>query len=154
MSNITIKLNNLNDATNKFNENVLSNELATYIEENSKYANNEDISLTIIGLEDKDHELLNTLIHNYYLNKVKDLNKIDKYDDYFRFILLLLGIILIIISEQLTLFLSELFLIAGWVVVWEVVYDILFTGIKRKRKLKIVKKLANCKINYKNKIDK
>lgn len=61
---------------------------------------------------------------------------------------LLLGIILIIISEQFTSFLSELFLIAGWVVVWEMVYDILFTGIKRKRDLKIVKKLATCEISF------
>ena len=67
--------------------------------------------------------------------------------DYFSF---LLGIILIIISEQLTLFLSELFLIAGWVVIWEVVYDILFTGIKRKRELKIAKKLSTCEINFIN----
>lgn len=82
------------------------------------------------------------------MHKVKSLNKIDKYDDYFRFLLLLLGIILIIISEIFSALLSELFLIAGWVVIWEVVYDILFTGIKRKQKLKIAQKLSTCEISF------
>ena len=82
------------------------------------------------------------------MHKVKYLNKIDKYDDYFRFLLLLLGIILIIISEIFSALLSELFLIAGWVVIWEVVYDILFTGIKRKQKLKIAQKLSTCEISF------
>ena len=88
------------------------------------------------------------------MHKVKSLNKIDKYDDYFRFLLLLLGIILIIISEIFSALLSELFLIAGWVVIWEVVYVILFTGIKRKQKLKIAQKLSTCEISFINEKEK
>ena len=156
MEKIAIKLDNYEDATNKFNELVLSDELASYIEESSKHTlNKEKIILNVNGLKKKEEqEEFNTLIHSHYQNKVKQLNKIDKYDDYFRLILLLLGIILIIISEQFTSLISELFLIAGWVVVWEVVYDILFTSIKRKRDLKVLKKLANCQINYEDEIDK
>ena len=126
--------------------------LDTYILENSKHTRNKErISLTISNISSKkeQNDLIN-LIHSHYLKKVIQLKKIDHYDDYFRLLLLLLGIILIIISEQLTLFLSELFLIAGWVVIWEVVYDILFTGIKRKRELKIAKKLSTCEINFIN----
>ena len=55
-----------------------------------------------------------------------------------------------IISEIFSALLSELFLIAGWVVIWEVVYDILFTGIKRKQKLKIAQKLSTCEISFIN----
>lgn len=152
MESININLKSIEDATNEFNDKLLSSNLDTYILENSKHTRNKErISLTISNISSKKEQkdLIN-LIHSHYLKKVIQLKKIDHYDDYFRLLLLLLGIILIIISEQLTLFLSELFLIAGWVVIWEVVYDILFTGIKRKRELKIAKKLSTCEINFIN----
>lgn len=152
MESININLKSIEDATNEFNDKLLSSNLDTYILENSKHTRNKErISLTISNISSKkeQNDLIN-LIHSHYLKKVIQLKKIDHYDDYFRLLLLLLGIILIIISEQLTLFLSELFLIAGWVVIWEVVYDILFTGIKRKRELKIAKKLSTCEINFIN----
>lgn len=149
METIKIKLENLVDATNKYNQELLSEELNNYITQNCHIHPKERIEIKINGLTKKeDQEKIKKLIHYHYQNKVKQLNKIDKYDDYFRLILLLLGIILIIISEQFTSLLSELFLIAGWVVVWEMVYDILFTGMKRKRDLKLMKKLAICEITF------
>ena len=42
----------------------------------------------------------------------------------------------------------ELFLIFGWVAVWELIYDGLFTNYKAKIKRKRYKKLSNVKINY------
>ena len=150
MEKVNIKLKSIEDATNPFNESLLNEELDNYIVNNCKHiSSKEKITLNVNNLSKKEEqEQLLALIHHHYLNKVKQLNKIDKYDDYFRLVLILLGIILIIISEQFTSLLSELFLIAGWVVVWEVVYDILFTGIKRKRDLKLCKKLSTCKINF------
>ncbi len=150
METIKIKLENLEDATNKYNSELLNEELDNYITQNCQHIHTKErIEIKINNLTNKEEqEKIKKLIHHHYQNKVLRLNKIDKYDDYFRLILLLLGIILIIISEQFTSFLSELFLIAGWVVVWEMVYDILFTGIKRKRDLKIVKKLATCEISF------
>lgn len=152
MEKVKIKLENLEYATNKFNHEVLNDELDNYITSASMHTlHKERIILNINGLSNNNEQKeLITLIHTHYQKKVKQLNKIDKYDDYFRIILLLLGILLIIISEQFTSFLSELFLIAGWVVVWEIVYDILFTGIKRKRDLKLYKKLATCEIEFLN----
>ena len=152
MEKINIKLDSLEDATNKFNNEVLNEELANYITSSCLHSlQKERTTLSIKGLPNINHqEQLSKLIHSHYQSKVKQLNKIDKYDDYFRVILLLLGILLIIISEQFTSLLSELFLIAGWVVVWEIVYDILFTSIKRKRDLKLYKKLATCEIEFLN----
>ena len=149
---IKIKLKNLNEATASFNEEILNNELDNYLTSSCKHiSSKERISLLIKDFTNKEDQIdLINLIHNHYLHKVKYLNKIDKYDDYFRFLLLLLGIILIIISEIFSALLSELFLIAGWVVIWEVVYDILFTGIKRKQKLKIAQKLSTCEISFIN----
>ena len=150
MKTINIKLKDIEDATNPFNESFLNEELDNYITNNCHHLEaKEKIILNVNNLsKEEEQEKLVNLIHNHYQNKVSRLNKIDKYDDYFRLILILLGIILIIISEQFTSLLSELFLIAGWVVVWEAVYDILFTGIKRKRDLKVCKKLATCKIIF------
>ncbi len=152
MKKIKIELNNLDNATNQFNNEVLDNELDNYITNTSLHIlPKEAILLNIYGISKyQEQEQLIKLIHTHYEKKVKQLKQIDKYDDYFRMILLLLGIILIIISEHLTSFLSELFLIAGWVVVWEMVYDILFTGMKRKRSLNLYKKLATCKIEFLN----
>ena len=150
MKKISIKITTLKDATNEYNENVLNSELENYLTTSCMHTlNKERIILNIYGLENKEEEkeIIN-LIHKHYETKAKQLKKIDKYDDYFRFLLLILGIILIIISEQLTSFLSEIFLIAGWVVIWEMVYDILFTGIKRKKDLKIYKKLSQCEITF------
>ncbi len=156
MEKIEINLESLEEATNKFNHKILSNELDSFIENKALHTlPSESILLIINGLSNtKDQEKLTKLIHTYYQTKVKQLKKIDQYDDYIRLILLLLGIVLIIISEQFASFLSELFLIAGWVVVWEVVYDILFTGIKRKRNLKTAKKLAICQLNFIDKVEK
>ena len=150
METINIKLTTIKEATNPFNESLLNEELDNYITNSCLHTKStEKITLNVNNLSKKEEqEQLLDLIHHHYLNKVKQLSKIDKYDDYFRLVLILLGIILIIISEQFTSLLSELFLIAGWVVVWEVVYDILFTGIKRKRDLKLCKKLSTCKISF------
>lgn len=152
MEKIKITLENLDNAVSQFNNEVLNDELDRYITNARLHAlHKERIILNVNGLSNsKEQEQLIKIIHTHYQNKVKQLNKIEKYDDYFRIILILLGILLIIISEQFTSFLSELFLIAGWVVVWEVVYDILFTSIKRKRDLKLYKKLATCEIEFLN----
>ena len=75
-------------------------------------------------------------------------NKIDKIDDYFHLILMIVGIVAIILSEKIVSLLSELFLIAGWVVIWEILYDIIFNDIKRRRTIRIYKELARCKINF------
>ena len=74
-----------------------------------------------------------------------------KYDDIYRLILLIIGILLIIISENLISFISELFLIAGWVVIWEMVYDIIFNQLKRTKNKNHYQKLAQAQINFETK---
>ncbi len=151
METININLTRLEDATSKFNSNHLNEELDSYIISCSNhFIKPSQIVLEVNNLPQEDQAQFIKLIHNYYQHKVKELKNIDKYDDYFRLFFILLGVILIIISEQFTSLISELFLIAGWVVVWEVVYDLLFTSKRRKRDLKIAKKLATCQINFLN----
>ena len=149
---INIDINNLEELENDYNKKHINKDLEEYIMECAKLMpRKEKIELKInSNLNSIEQENAINLIHGYYKEKFKQYHLIDKYDDYFRIILLLLGILLIIISEQFTSLISELFLIAGWVVVWEIVYDILFTSIKRKRDLKLYKKLATCEIEFFN----
>ena len=94
--------------------------------------------------------MIKNIIQNYYKDKYLYLKKFDNLDNYIRLTLFLIGILAIFISKQFSNILSEIFLIAGWVVIWELIYDILFNEIKRKRKAKIYKILANATIIFNN----
>ena len=113
-----------------------------------KIFKNNLLVLNIKGLPKKNWKKLDDIIHSYYLNKLNRYNKIDDIESYIRIGFFIIGILAILISELFTSFLSELFLIAAWVIVWELVYDLLFKEIKRRRKAKIYKYLANAKIVF------
>lgn len=150
--NIKIELNNINDALNTFNKDIISQDLDEYIVSSCehKFFRKKSISLEFIGIKDsKDKDLLENIIHSHYKNKYSFYTKVDKFDDYYRIVLLILGIVAILLSENFVSFLSELFLIAGWVVIWEIVYDVIFNEIKRRRKENIYKKLAKSQIIFK-----
>jgi len=146
---MNIEIKNLNDALNKYNSNLINPELDNYLTleiiKNFRIINELNI---ISNLNKDEQELLINAIHNNYNLKFKDLKQIDKYDDYIRLILLLLGVLLISISNETSYFISEISLIAGWVFIWEMLYDILFKQIKRKRKAIIYKRLSICKVNF------
>ena len=153
MIKINITLQNYNEALNKFNTNLLDNDLDQFIFNNCKHVTKkEKISLIINSdnLNIEQQNQLKSIIHNYYRKEYNHFKKIDQYHDYFRGILLILGIIFIFLSEIFFSVVKELFLIAGWVVIWEIVYDILFSGIKRKKEKMMYKKLAKCQIEFNN----
>lgn len=149
---IDIKLNNLDLAVNTFNDNILAPELDDYIINtsfNNTFKNN-NIKLIIKGiLKKEEQDKLTHLLHKHYNNKYLEYKKIDKIDDYVKFLLFIIGIIAILIHTQLNSFLNEIFLIAGWVIIWEIIYDILFKTIKRKKKTYIYCKLSKALIEYK-----
>lgn len=145
--NIEIELRNETDALNTFNKNRISESLDNYLMTLLEYKPfKEKIKLAIYS---DNNASIEKVIHNYYKEKYIFYKKIDNSDNYIRLVLLLIAIILIFISTQLLAIFSEIFLIAGWVIVWEVVYDIIFRSAKRKRKKNIYKALANCQINIK-----
>lgn len=150
--NIKIELNNINDVLNKFNSEIINSDLEEYITNSceNKFFRKKSITLEIYGIKDiNNQKIVQNILHSHYKNKINFYKKIDKFDDYYRICLLILGIIAILLSENFVSFLSELFLIAGWVVIWEIVYDIIFNEIKRKRKENIYKKLAISDIIFK-----
>lgn len=146
--NIEINLENELDALNKYNKNIISESLDNYLISFLEHKPlKETINIIISGTENQNIE---SIIKNYYQEKYLYLNKIDKLDNYIRLILFIIGVIAILFSEQFTNVISEIFLISGWVIIWEIIYDVLFNEIKRKRKARIYKALVNSKITFKN----
>lgn len=144
---INIDINTFKELENSFNKKHINRDLAEYIMECAKLMpRGGKIELKINGnLSQSEQDKAINLIHGYYKEKLKQYHK---YDDYVRIFLLILGIVFIIISEHLIDVLSELFLIAGWVVVWEIIYDLIFTGFKRKKIKTTYKKLSMCEISF------
>ena len=77
MITINIKLKNIENATNEFNDKILNSNLDNYILENSKHIKKkEKIFLTISNISNKKEQIdLTNLIHSHYLNKVIQLKK-------------------------------------------------------------------------------
>ena len=149
--NINIELKNLEIALNEYNNDIISENLDNYLiySLNNQKLINKNIIINIKGIYNKEEqEHLKNVLINYYQNKTSFFNKIDSVDNIIRFILGIVGAIIILISHEFNFLLSELFLIAGWVIIWEIVYDLLFNEIKRKRKKKIYNLLATSKINF------
>ena len=148
---INIELINFMDAFNDFDSDDISDNLDHYILEKAKMLAGKKITIKINGNYTNDEKnRLENAIHKHYKQKNNYLNKVDRFDDIYRLIFMIMGAILINISNQYTNFIGELFLIVGWVAVWEVTYDFLFRSIKRKNENLISKKLSKCKIIFEN----
>jgi len=65
----------------------------------------------------------------------------------------MIGVLLILLSdlfaEMFDFLIPELFLISGWVAIWEMVDSILFVYNKNRIERKIAKKLSKCVIEFK-----
>ena len=148
---INIELTNFLDAFNEFNKSDISESLDSYILKKSRMISSKKITIKIKGIYTLDEkQRLTKVIHDHYKEKKEHLTKVDRYDDLYRLVFMIIGAILINISTYHTTFIGELFLIVGWVAVWEVAYDILFRSIKRKNENIISKKLSKCKIIFEN----
>lgn len=146
--NIEINITDENELLNIYNKNIISETLDNYLITSLEHRSlKEDITINITGTK---NEFIKSIITSYYEEKYLYLKKIDKLDNYIRLTLFLIGILAIFISKQFTNIVSEVFLIAGWVIIWEIIYDVLFSEIKRKRKARIYKTLAKAKIILKD----
>lgn len=142
--NIEINITNENELLNIYNKNIISETLDNYLTTSLEHRSlKENITINITGTE---NENIKNIITNYYNEKYLYFKKIDTLDNYIRLVLFLIGVLSIFMSKQFTNIVSEIFLIAGWVIIWEIIYDILFSEIKRKRKAKIYKALATSNI--------
>ena len=146
--NIEINISNENELLNIYNKNIISETLDNYLIASLEHRSLKDkITINITGTK---NENIKNIITNYYEEKYLYFKKIDTLDNYIRLVLFLIGVLSIFMSKQFTNIVSEVFLIAGWVIIWEIIYDVLFSEIKRKRKARIYKTLASATIILKD----
>ena len=159
MNKIIININRYEDIIEKYNNNVLSDELARYIFNRAMTISinrNPEIDIYAANsLTDEQENEIADMIHKHFGLEVQKSLIISKYKRNYQMLLFLIGVFLITLSNlSFILNLStihELLLIFGWVAVWELIYDGLFVDFQEKIKRKRYKKLANAKINYINK---
>lgn len=158
---IEVYLQDKNDFINKFNKKELNSELGEYIFNRSLVVKDNKKESIIIKLEtdfkitkqDKDNMI--DQIRSYYGHQIKGELVYLKSSYIKNSILLIIGVILITISYILQSFsgflLPEIFLIAGWVSIWEMAYSLLFSNNKHRLRIKMLKKLTNCYIEIESK---
>lgn len=141
---IDVDIMDLDDFFSKYNKELVSRELIKFILDNAKEVDG-DITIVLNKKIDKPLEdiLRNSLKTEYNLMIKEHFNNNKMQVIYF-----LVGIIMLVISRILNdrVLLEELFLIGGWVLIWQTVEIEFFRDIDNKRKRKLLKKLINSKI--------
>lgn len=153
---IDIIVSDKEDLYNNFNSKKLSSELGSYIYNQSLgYSINEEFKINIKVtdiLTDKEKNDIVDMIREYFGLSIKETLIYYKYNNFKKIVLFILGIILIYISHFVgtinDFLISEVFLIIGWVAIWEVFENILLVDSKKKFKLKRLKRLVKCKISF------
>lgn len=153
---IDITLDNYFDSVSKFNKNTLNEELSNYIFKECIGINLKNkIILRIkpqfnITKEQKE-SLVDMIRSNYGIDISENLIHI-KHENIKKLLLIIIGIVFVLLSEIFSLkniiIINEVFLIVGWVAIWEAIYSIIFVDLKRKLDIKRLKKLTTCKIEF------
>lgn len=153
---IIITIQDKEDFFDKFNSFKLSEELGTYLYNQSlKFPLKRGMKIYIkynFNLTDEEKENIKMLVNDYFKNNLKEIEHYYKFNNLKKFILFILGIIFIFISNiwevNNDFLISEVFLIVGWVAIWEVVDNVLLTETKRKYKYKHLKKILKSEIVF------
>ena len=153
---INIKINSIDDITNNFNDNKLSDELGKYIYDECLGTPLSKTPILNFNFKDMpkkgEQEKIVDMIRSYYGLEIKEEMMHMEYNNIKMSFLIVLGVIFILISNLLSsiFWLEEVLLIIVWVLIWEVVYDLVFEETKKHIKIKRFKKLTKCKINFKS----
>lgn len=145
---IKIYANNISTLVSPFNKNIICDELSDYIlHQCLSFSVKDNITLNIIGsFNNEEQEQLIHAIKNYYSFNIKHYKNIDKYDDWIRLFLLILGFLLIFASTKFDYVINEFLSIIGWLVIWETGYDIFFNS--RRRQSMRYKQIYSSKIIF------
>lgn len=155
MKEIVVKIKHTDDLINPFDPEKLSPEFASYLyEEGSSIPLHQKFQIHFYIpsiLEEQRLELVDHIRAHFGMQVRSSLVAKD-YERMKEAILFLIGTIFVLFSswlEHQTEFLfGELFMIAGWVAIWEAVYSIFFTQTKTKLRLKRCRKLASCHVEF------
>lgn len=153
---IIVDIQNKEDLYNPFNKEQISEELGTYILNRSKKIPLKEKMIICINdyerLNKNEKEHLVDAIREYYGLMVQEKMIYNEFNQVKHIILFIVGILLITLSNILSnvfpFLIPELFLIAGWVAIWETVYGILFTENQTRIEIKKIKELTTCLIQF------
>ncbi len=145
---IEIDLFNKDDLYEKYNKKNVSRDLIDYIVKTAMFFGKKDKIKIVFNdslNENVDYiELFKKTIqdeYNYSLRK-------HRYNNIMQIIYLLLGILILFISNFLdnSIIFQELLIIGGWVLIWEMIELEIFTDLEEQKKRRILKRLLNSEI--------
>lgn len=152
--NITIK--NIDDIYSQFNSKKLSDELGSYIYNQSLSINLKKQLVikfcTDSAYSDEENNFIKRIVKQYFEGIINETKNYYKYNRIKKIFLFMLGIVLIFLSHFVNIknefIISEVLLIIGWVAIWEVFDNILLVESKKRFKIKKCKQLISSKILF------
>ena len=140
----------INDFFEKYNKDLVSHDLINYILDNSRdLLDNDEVEIVLNKAIDLK---LESILRNSLKTKYQEEIKEHYYNNKMQVVYFLIGVLMLIISRILNdrALIEELFLIGGWVLIWQTVEIEFFRDTLNHKKRKILKKLINSKITEKN----
>ena len=162
---IDITLDNMDDASSIYNDDILNEELSDYIlKQTMGIFPKQKVIIKIKPLfeinQSEKEKLVDMIRKNYGIDireslirrKYELIKKIILRGGGNVWILMLVGTVFILASELLEsngiMLMPEIFLIISWVAIYEAIYSFIFVDTKEMIKTKRLKKLTNCKIEF------
>ena len=150
---VEIFIDEKNDYVSNYNTKMLNPELKSYVLEELRGSNlKKGIKIQIVGnyfdSEEKKQEFLK-LFKNEFSLSIKDMSMYLKYSLIASLLLGLLGIIFIILSNVINASVfKEIFLIMGWLGIWESTANIIFNESKNYLIIKRYERIRKAKIIF------
>ena len=150
---VEIYIDEKQDFVSNYNTNMLNPELKNYVLEELRGSNlKKGIKIKIVGnyfdSEEKKQDFLK-LFRNEFSLSIKDTTMYLKYSLIASLLLGLLGIVFIILSNVITdSIFKEIFLIMGWLGVWESTANIIFNESKNYLIIKRYQRIKKAKIIF------
>ena len=152
---IHIDLEEKQDLYDEFNWQILNDKLANYIDKQiskSRFSDKLIIEIKAGFMRNNEKEKMRNCIIAHYQDVLTEMYVYNKASWFKKVLLLLIGIFFLIVANNLkddvTTVFVELINIAGWVAVWEVVYNMLFTDNEHKFKSKRASQLIKADIKF------
>lgn len=147
--NINISILDKEDFFDKYNEERVSKGLIEYIIEESRFVKKRDDLSIILSIDDSNNsEFYKSKIKEGLSKRYEKSKQKEKNNNFKQLILFLIGIVFLFISaitSDETIF-KEVFLIVGWVPIWEVIDIQLFSDLNERKNRKIIKRLLKSNI--------
>lgn len=145
---IEVAIQEKEDLVEKYSDKKVRKELIEYILDEAMDTNKKDEIKIVITKKFNTVKDYSSLIIQGFKREYEQSLKLHHLTDLKQFAFLIWGILSLFISTKVsdTGIWEELFLIGGWVPLWEMIDLEIFSDIQEKRKRKILKKLINAKI--------